>query len=324
MKNMRNLNLEAAIWYFFTSVEFIEDAARECDEVMGWLGKRISSKGVENFGRNGQVFDTLKQWAKDFKRAADLAGLGDYELAWNMASSIRGDVRGMLELPFYAWMTEQEYQDFFSTRVDNVAARATRIENALNNAMTGAESFLYPDADCPERSNDDDGYPGDEIASWYRSYFSRSSSPLSIQKNPSYRVDTTISCKTGDEVPWTGVWYPSIGLENHSLTFAIKGLRMQPVYRVIKTKDESRSEGAQIPMSQTVAVDATWHPVIADIPPNDPQDELRAQAGQACPKAGIWQQVDTDAVQRRYEAGEEMANLGSAYGFTVWRWVSDD
>lgn len=56
-------------------------------------------------------------------------------------------------------------------------------------------------------------------------------------------------------------------------------------------------------------------------PTNNPLD-LRAHAGEACPQAGQWQALDMSAQVRQYEQGEAMRNLDSAYGLTVWRFLS--
>lgn len=323
---MRSLHLEAAIWHLFTSVEFFEATARECEEVMEWFGNLAISRQVANFGRNNQIFDKFKQRASDFRRGAELAKLGDYRLVWDISDYIRGDVRGMMEQPLHSWMTETEYQEFDGVRISRLMTYARQITRALNNAMVKGESFFDPDPDCPERRDDDDGFPGGEIAEvyasnmdWYKNQLSwKLPDPL-----PEYVVDTSIKCATGEEVPWTGVWYPETGLENHSLTFAIKGLRMQPAFRVIKTKEELKAEGILCPYPKTVAVATTWHPVILSGRQAKTNKELRAKAGEPCPKAGIWQPADPGAVPRNYEAGETMGSIGSAYGLTVWIWMAD-
>lgn len=321
---MRNLQLEAAIWHLFTSIEFFEAAAYECEEIMDWFGTLAISRNVANFGRNNQIFDKFKKLAGDFRRGAEMAKLGDYKLIWTTARSVRGDVRGMLEQPLHSWMTKSEYEEFESVRINCLMKYAGRIDSALNNALVGAESFYKPDPNFPERSNDDDGYPGDEIVEWYEDYigFSKKRVVCAVP-DPllEYVADMKICCRTGNEVPWTGIWYPDTGLERHSLTFAIKGLKMQPAFRVIKTKEELTADGILMPYAKTVAVETTWHPLI----PSDRfiDTELRAKAGEPCPKAGIWQPMDSGAAQRSYEAGETMGNLGSAYGITVWRWMAE-
>ena len=325
---MRNLHLEAGIWNLFASGEFFEGAARECDVTMEWFGTLAISRHVANFGRNNQIFDTFKSLASDFRRGAELARLGDYRPIWETASCVRGDVRGMMEQPLHSWMTEAEYLEFSNVRVDRLSSYARLINRALINAMEGAGSFFDTDPDMVERRNDDDAFPGSAIVEKYDASFSWFNEPLFARLPdplPEYVIDKSITCRTGEEVPWTGVWYPATGLEHHSLTFAIKGLRMQPVYRLIRTAEErQRESGGELFFSpETLAVATEWHPVILSGRPAAKDQELRVKAGESCPKAGIWQPMDVDASPRTYQVGETMAKLGSAYGLTVWRWLAD-
>lgn len=322
---MRNLHLEAAIWYFFTSSEFFEAAARESHETMEWFGTLAISRQVASFGRNNQIFDAFKTLARDFRRGAELAKLGDYQLIWDTARCVRGDIRGMLEQPIHSWMTEAEYTEFDDIRIARLMTFARQITRALNNAMVKGESFFEPNPDCPERRDDDDGFPDDDIVKVYNSnvdWYKEPSFWMLPDPLPEYVIDTTVACRTGDEVPWTGVWYPSTGLEKHCLTFAIKGFRMQPAFRVTKTKEELKAEGVLCPVAETVAVATTWHPVTPSSHHAE-TNELWAKAGEACPKAGVWQPTDPGAAQRNYDLGQPMENLGSAFGLTVWRWIAD-
>jgi hypothetical protein len=326
VKYMRNLHLESAIWYLFTSAEFFEATAMECEKTMEWFGTLAISRQITNFGRNNQIYDKFKQRACDFRRAAELARLGDYRLLWDVSDFIRGDARGMLEQPLHSWMNEAEYQEFSDVRMGRLLAYAGQITRSLNNAMVKGHSFFHPSPDCPERRDDDDGFPGDEIVKvydsktrWYKDLASwKLPDPL-----PEYVVDATIACHTGDEVPWTGVWHPGTGLEKHSLTFAIKGMRMQPAFRVTKTKEDLKAEGVLLPTPKTVAVATTWHAVIPSGRQTQPDKELWSKAGEPCPKAGIWRPTDPGAAPRTYQAGETMADIGSAFGLTVWRWVAE-
>lgn len=322
---MRNLHLEAAIWYRFTSTEFFEAAAKECEDTMKWFGTLAVSRQVANFGRNNQIYDTFKTLARDFHQGAELAKLGDYKLIWDTARCVRGDVRGMMDQPLHSWMTAAEYQEFEKVRVGRLRAYAGRINSGLHNAIVGAESYLHPNPRFPERSNDDDGFPGDEIVEWYNEYLDTFTAPFFWklpEPLPTYVVNRSIQCHTGDEVPWTGVWYPSTGLEHHSLTFAIKGMRMQAAYRVTKTTEELEAEGVLLASPETVAFATTWYPVEPKSV-QETNEELWAKEGQSCPKTGVWQPTDPGAAQRTYQVGETMASLGSAFGLTVWRWVAD-
>lgn len=322
---MRNLNKEATIWYLFTSTDFFEDAAKECDATIEWFGTLAVSRNVANFGRNNQIFDKIKSIGRDFRRGAELARLGDYKLVWDKALCVPGDVRGMLEQPLHSWMGDAEYNEFFDQRIERVATYARKIQRGLHNALVGAQIFYYPDPDYPDLKNDDDGFPGAEIvesyqrsANWFKEpIFEALPDPL-----PDYVIDRSVKCQTGDEVPWTGVWYPAAGLENRSLTFAIKGMRMQPAFRIIKTTDERNAEGGFFTTPETVAEEAVWHPVIAS--GNEKGSEaLWAKAGDACPRAGVWQPADVNVSERVFDAGETMPNLGSAYGLTIWQWLRE-
>jgi hypothetical protein len=53
-------------------------------------------------------------------------------------------------------------------------------------------------------------------------------------------------------------------------------------------------------------------------------NELRAKAGDPCPKAGQWQSLDLPPQTRQHQQGDVMGNLGSAYGLTVWRYMDTD
>lgn len=324
---MRNMHLEAAIWNLFTSQEFFEAAACECESTMEWFGTLAVARQVADFGRNNQIYDKFRRRAADFRRGAELARLGDYGLIWNVSRSISGDARGMMEQPLHSWMTETEYREFSHVRLNRLLATAGKIETALNNAMTGADSFFDPDPDCQERSNDDDGFPGEEIVDIYNSCASSDMGTFSWKipdPLPEYEIDRSVACETGGDVPWTGVWYPDTGLERYSLTFAVKGLRMQPAYRIVKTREEiERETGEMCFCPETVAVATTWHPVIPSSRPRDVDKDLWAKAGEPCPKAGVWQAMEVGAAPRAYAAGEKMASLGTAYGYTVWKWVAD-
>lgn len=323
---MRNLQLEAAIWNLFSSFDFFEAAASECESIMEWFGSLAISRKVPNFGRNNQIYDNFKKRAHDFRRGAELARLGDYKFIWDISDCIRGDVRGLMEQPLHSWMTEAEYQEFSGLKISGLLSSASQITRVLNNAMVGADVFFDPDPDYPEGSNEDGGFPDAEIVKWYRSELDWHSGRLRCDlPDPlaEYVIDKSVACKTGDEVPWTGVWYPATGLERHSLTFAIKGLRMQPVYRVVKTSEELSTDDWKFPRPQTVAVATTWHPLITSVQAAVQTEELRAKAGEPCPRTGIWQPMEPGAAQRHYMVGETMVDLKSAYGITVWRWMTD-
>lgn len=50
---------------------------------------------------------------------------------------------------------------------------------------------------------------------------------------------------------------------------------------------------------------------------------LRMKAGEPVPQAGLWQAVDASARQQRVNTDDQLPDLGSAYGITVWQRVGD-
>lgn len=322
---MRNLNLEAAIWYFFTAPEFFELAAKECEDTMEWFGNLAIARGVVNYGRNNQVHDAFKKAARNFRRGAEFARLGDYKLVYDAAWSIASDIRGMMEQPFRSWMTEAEYEEFQSKYISNILTYKAEIIHSIGNAESGMRRFLISDPEDFDIRDRDEGFANDEVMSVYEFAIHEKKMPWQLPNPlPHYAINRSISCKTGDEVPWSGVWYPETGLERHSLTFAVKGWRMQPVYEVAKTFEELRKEqnNPWISTNETKAVATTWHPVIPLpqlLQAND--GILRIKAGEPCPQTGVWQSMDIKGEKRSFKQGDVMPDLASAYGFTVWQYV---
>jgi hypothetical protein len=59
------------------------------------------------------------------------------------------------------------------------------------------------------------------------------------------------------------------------------------------------------------------------VPPAE-ASELRAKAGDPCPKAGTWISLDVESTRRRFEFEQPMPDLKSAYGLTVWRYLDGE
>ena len=50
---------------------------------------------------------------------------------------------------------------------------------------------------------------------------------------------------------------------------------------------------------------------------------LRIKAGEPVPQAGLWQALDASARQQRVNTGDQLPELASAYGITIWQRVGD-
>lgn len=323
---MRSLELETALWHRFTSKDFYLAAASESEEITRWFGTLAISKGVANLGCNNQVFDTFKNLANTIKAGASMAELGQYRPVMNAVRGLGGDIKGLMDQPLRSWMTAAEFDEFNNVKLCRLLTLTGLIRRALTNALLGAESYFNPHPDYPERREDDDGFPGGEIIDIYAENngwkFDQTFWSLP-QPLPSAVVNENVRCATGEEVPSTGVWYPSVGLERHSLTFAIKGRPMQAAYRVLKTRKELKAQGFFLPVAETTAVATIWHPIVTSGRPDRSEKALWTKAGEQCPRAGLWRPTDPGAAPRKYELGEKMVQLNSPHGITVWSWVED-
>jgi hypothetical protein len=66
-------------------------------------------------------------------------------------------------------MTEKEYHEFDGVHLSRAMLYSNIITSALYNAIWGATSYFSENLKYPERRNDDDGLPGNEIVKWYDS-----------------------------------------------------------------------------------------------------------------------------------------------------------
>lgn len=85
--------------------------------------------------------------------------------------------------------------------------------------------------------------------------------------------------------------------------------------------DDSSYADAQFYPKDMVAFARSTQSTYAPVCTPPVAGELRAKAGEPCPKAGQWQSLDTPAVTRTFNEGELMADLRSVYGLTVWRYA---
>jgi Immunity protein 72 len=54
--------------------------------------------------------------------------------------------------------------------------------------------------------------------------------------------------------------------------------------------------------------------------PVKPTEQLRCEAGQPCPREGLWFSPAIMNSERRFQQGEVMPSLGGDYGLTIWQW----
>src|SRR5690606_18446880 len=143
-----------------------------------------------------------------------------------------------------------------------------------------------------------------------------------------YYVDKTLSIRTTEVCPWTGVWYPAVGLDRHSLVFGIKGLPMPAAFYCDKTMDKLAAKNGKAYSDdiETTAVETIWHPVKLAEPANNPESVvqlIRCDGGQPCPREGYWWTPAKPGAGRAFKKGEIMPSYQSEYGVTIWQWSPD-
>lgn len=334
---MRNIDKEAWLWQFFTSPQFYEQAAQACDAVADYFASLALAKGMGNYGRNNQIYDAYRENARDFRRGAEFTQHDEYSVANNAAVGVNSTGRGIaVNLWPFHWMDEKELAEF--TRLDDRAGGyANFVEYALQNGLTGGDKYLDKDSHEPEILNQDDGFPGDRIIEEFDFYNQECGYGWTIPDPlPHYTVDRTRPCKTTETVPWTGVWLPETGLEQHSLTFAIKGKPMQPVYRIEKTAEEVEAlqeqgvEFKYLPTGQPLckAIETTWYPLVPEEAPAklSSSERLRALPNDVVPKTGSWWSPafhEAGGV-RHFQQGERFpATAMTSYGAVIWYYEPD-
>lgn len=324
----RDLNLEASLWYFFTSPEFYEMAAKECEDLRDMFSGAAKVHGKTTYKRNGQIHDAFNTAARNFKRGAGFARLEEYNVIYDAAGSVQSDIRGMTQWSSPdVWMDDAE-REAFHRGTGRVLVYHELIQHSLANGLKGGAKYISPTNVYKDRDN---GFRDSSIISkfaFYNTYYDfgwQVPSPL-----PQYKVDKSISVKTTELCPITGAWYPVVGLERHSLVFGIKGYPMPAAFFCDKTMEElsAESKDGEVFTSdiETIAVDTTWHPVKLVEPANDsetPIKLMRCNGGEPCPGNGYWWTPAKPGAGREFKQGEIMPKFQSDYGATIWQWSSD-
>lgn len=148
-------------------------------------------------------------------------------------------------------------------------------------------------------------------------------------KWPSYRVNRSVSVKTGEKTKRNGIYMPDV---NHSCAqFLCTEYEVAPKATVVSGTEDlidprtGQKEGEQPTFSER---DCTWYLVERDeqsgggIIQGDVQI-LRVMGGVKCPEAGFYLTPATPGSRRHFARGELMPTLSNEYGTTIWQWDSD-
>lgn len=313
----RNLSQEAHLWYVITSPQHMLAARDALQEAFDFLllqvrlvPDAIDHPSVAFWG------DKIKGLLDEFDHDLSMLKHGDFQamIGWEgqLGSIPRGFDEGV------RWMPEH---DEFMRKLNVSVSIAGRFWLSLvMSQMYCKAAYKNGSVDWHHEIPEDMGIAGDGIARYYED----SVFLMLPEEIPEYAPDESASCKTGEIVPWTGVWVPSMGMGSAALAFARQGIQiMQSAYEIVSVDEDGEADSYEL-------VDCVWHPVkptgrmikhpvMAKLRQELANARLRCEAGQRCPREGIW---FTPAVAdlRHFELGEVMPEIKSDYGHTIWQW----
>jgi hypothetical protein len=243
------LDKEAWCWYHLTSEEFYLGAVVACETVRDFFKRETLSRNAADFGRNNQIYDSWARHARELTQAIGFVEYGDYAPLRSAAADIRSTNRGINQWGNMGWLGEAEAE--YSRLAEIAGEYGSSIEAALECGLVGGLYWLEDAAnDPPERRNAPFGY-GIYVADFVTVDKYNGKTPEEKYPHlrehpipeafPRYAPDTSRPCKTGETVPWTGVWVSEEGIARHPLTFALKGRSMTPSWKIIQTEEENEA-----------------------------------------------------------------------------------
>lgn len=315
----RNLSQEAHLWYVLTSPDFFERAKLPLQTARDLFDQAMLAEPIAaDYAPMPYLGNELDELLQAHLNAKSMLKHGDWTamIAWqgHLAQLPRS-----FEERSLAWMGDRA--DPFMRELDTASSIAHNMWLAV------AMSQRFSDSDYKSGLENwrvcqptDIGIDGDGITRYYE----ESIFPVLPDKIPEYKPDVSVSCKTGEVVPWTGVWVPSTGMGTAALAFARQGVQiMQPAYEVDDVDEDGMAESYKL-------FEAVWHPVkptgqmidhpvLTNLKTHEAQARGRCESGQRCPREGWW--FTPAAPERRnFKLGELMPTVGGDYGLTIWQW----
>jgi hypothetical protein len=316
----RNLSQEAHLWYTVSSPDYIAQAKVKLQEATTFMRERVLKHPfIADYAPVPYWGGVMQDLLDRFDGALAILRHGEFDPMEQWASQMQDIPRGFRESNM-EWLTQADQDTFLGLLNDTYSICSRFSDSILMSNMYSSDGYKDRSADWHYEMPEDMGYESNDIARYSEKHIF----PVLPQQIPEYAPDTSVSCKTGDIVPWTGVWVPSTGMGTAALAFARKNVQiMQPAYEIA-----SRDEDGYATFT---LVDCLWHPVkptgrMIDHPAitkakyiND-QGRLRCEAGQPCPQAGYWFTPASAGSRRSFAQGELMPEFKSSYGLTIWQW----
>ena len=319
--NTRNLSQEAHLWYTISSPDYIAKAKGKLQEAADSMRAQVEPHPfIKDYAPvpywGGVIEDLLNQ----FDNALEILKHGEFDPMQRWAGRLMDIPRGFQESNMN-WMSDAGR--FMELLNDTYSICDRFLMSVSMSSMYSSDEYKDRSADWHYEVPEDMGYEGNDIAR----YLEKHIFPVPPQQIPEYAPDTSMSCKTGDIVPWTGVWVPSTGMGTAALAFARQNLQiMQPAYE-IASRDEDGYATFKL-------VDCVWHPVkptgrmiehplLAQLKREQANARGRCESGERCPREGHWFTPATQDSRRMFQLGEVMPSVGGDYGKTIWQWAGE-
>lgn len=316
----RNLSQEAHLWYALTSPIFFDRAKFPLQTARDLFDQAMQADPVAmNYAPMPSLAAELDGLLQTHAHAKSMLQHGD----WASVIAWQGHMEHLprsFEERSLAWMGGAANQFMQELEAANAVAYSMWRAVAMSQRFTSAD-YKNSSRGWVVRQPTDMGIDGDGIARCYEEIIF----PVLPDQIPEYAPDTSVSCKTGDIVPWTGVWVPSTGMGTAALAFARKDVQiMQPAYEVASVDEDDFAETFNL-------VDCTWHPVkptgrmiehpvLTQLKHDAAAERGRCESGQRCPREGWWHTPAQPGSRRLFKTGELMPDLRTDYGATIWEW----
>lgn len=314
----RNLSQEAHLWYTISSPEYIAQAKVKLQEAADLMRDQVKPHPfIKDYAPVPYWGGVIEDLLGRFDNALAILKHGDFSPMNRWASRMQDIPRGLQEGNMN-WMSEMgRFMDLLNDAY-SICSRFSRA--VMMSTMYGSQRYKDGTGDWHHDIPEDMGYEGNNIARNSEEYIFL----ILPEQIPEYVSDTAVSCRTGDIVPWTGVWVPSTGMGTAALAFARQNLQiMQPAYE-IASRDEDGYASFNL-------VDCIWHPVkptgrmiehpvLAQLKHDASTARGRCESGERCPREGWWFTPAVQDSRRFFKLGEVMPKLSTDYGQTIWQW----
>ena len=151
-------------------------------------------------------------------------------------------------------------------------------------------------------------------------YWDRGRGPLNPPPSwPIYRLNPSVTVKTDDPVPQTGIYLPTA--DDSAAQFLVKG-----------EEAVNAKIGYDTKRLQYISKAPTLWTLVERIADSgggsttDATEETRrpnVPAGSPCPETGWWFTPAQSGSRRYFKAGDNMPSVGGDYGLTFWQWSPD-